>query len=171
MRTAVAIVLGGFVLCGSAKAQTNVADISRRIIGTWQAAELSMPQPPPKMRQDIKAITFHTNGIVEWAEARRGKLVSMAGRYKIQPDSQSTRGLPTLSVSPTNYLNSKLSGICLLRLSELQIDVDSRFPVETFGKALKAVAADGRQLVFVRRRPAVKIAPPKPAPRGLDGLR
>jgi hypothetical protein len=106
------------------------------------------------MWQDIKDITFHTNGIVEWSEVKRGKMVEMTGRYEIQPDNRSARHLPTLFVAPTNYPNAGMSSVCLLLLTDLEIDFDSRFPIELYGKALRAATKDGKKLVFIRKRDA-----------------
>lgn len=152
MKTIIGIITVCIALCDFAGAQTNASNISAEIVGAWQPGERLISQPPPEMWQDIKDITFYTNGIVEWSEVKQGKMVEMTGRYMIQLDKQSKRQLPTLFVAPTNYPNPMLSSICLLRLSELQIDFDSRFHVERFGKALKAVAADGKRVVFIRKK-------------------
>jgi len=154
MKTTIVIIAACIALCDFSGAQTNAPDISAEIIGVWQSGEILISQPPPEMWQDIKDITFYTNGIVEWSEVKRGKMVEMTGRYMIQPGKQSKRQLPMLFVAPTNYLNPMLSSICLLRFSELQIDFDSRFHVERFGKALKAVAADGKRVVFIKKKMA-----------------
>jgi hypothetical protein len=150
MRTTIAIIVACLGLCRAAKTQTNVPDVSVRLIGTWKAGDTYLPPAPLEMWQDIKNIIFRTNGIVKWSEVRNGEMVEMTGRYMIQPDNRSKRELPMLFVAPTNYPNPMLSSICLLRLSDLEIDSDLRFPVESCGKALKAVAADGKRVVFIR---------------------
>ena len=161
MKTIIRIISAGIALCAgvAATAQTNVSDVAAEIAGIWQAGETYMPQPPKEMWQDIKEITFHTNGIAEWSEVKRDKLVTMTGRYMMQPDDVSKRQLPTLFVAPTNYLNPMMSSVCLLRLSELTIELDSRFHIERYGKALKAVTPDGRRLVFIKKKEAANQVP------------
>lgn len=146
-------------LCDLAGAQAVVSDISVEIVGAWQLGERLISQPPRDMWQGIKDITFYTNGIVEWSEVKRGKMVEMTGRYLVQSDKESKRHLQTLFVAPTNYPNPMLSSICLLRLSELEIDFDARFPAERFGKALKAVTSEGKRVIFIRRGSSQPMTP------------
>ncbi len=157
MKMIIGIIATGIALCpvAVATAQTNGPDIATEIAGAWQAGETFMPQPPKEMWQDIKKITFYTNGIAEWSELKNGQMIEMAGRYIIQTDNQSKRQLPMLVVAPTNDPNPMLSSICLLRFSELEIDFDSRFHIERYGKALKAISNDGKRVVFIRTKEAV----------------
>lgn len=141
--------------CLTLKAETNSTSVAERILGDWMAGETMMPQPQKEMQQDIKSISFQTNGIVQWSEVKKGKVVDQIGRYEFIPNeiitkTQSKRGLPSLTISSTNSPRPCLSGICLLYLSEIQIDYDSRFHVEKAGEVLKAETKDGKKLVFVK---------------------
>lgn len=108
-------------------------------------------QPPRELWQDLKDITFQTNGIVQWAEAQDGKMLERSGRYILQPNPESRLNLPMLFVAPTNYSDARMSSICLLLLTEVEIDPDSRFNVAIHGRVLKAMTRDGRRLVFLRK--------------------
>jgi hypothetical protein len=115
-----------------------------------------MPQPPPDMQQDIKAITFQTNGIVNWSTVKDGHMQEMIGRYVIAPNDQSPRKPPSIFVAPTNYLNPQVSSICLLLLIDVTVDIDARFNPDKVGKALKGTLRLGhtteRSVVFVRKK-------------------
>ena len=136
-----------FSACALAKGQTN--DLSGDIIGAWKAGEFFISQPPPELWQEIKDITFYTNGLVEWSVVRDGIMVESKGRYLIQPDRESKRNLPRIFVAPTNYPDPRMSSIFLLLLREVEIDYDSRFPSELHGKSLK-VTTDGQHLIFLK---------------------
>jgi hypothetical protein len=65
MRTTIGIMAACVALGGFAGAQTDATDISAAIIGAWQPGERLISQPPREMWQDIKDITFRTNGIAD----------------------------------------------------------------------------------------------------------
>jgi hypothetical protein len=126
------------------------SSMSSQLIGDWIAGETMMPHPSKDMWQDIKSISFHANGIVLWSEVKQGTVVDQIGRYEVYLDPESKRKLPTLFIAPTNYPTPTMSSICLLRLSELEIDIDSRFHPEKVGMVLKAKTTEGTHVVFVR---------------------
>jgi len=126
--------------------------MASQLIGRWIAGETMMPQPPKEMWQDIKDISFSTNGIVIWTTTEGGKTKEMKGRFLVHRDDQSARKLPSLFVAPTNYVNPAASSICVLRLSEIEVDLDSRFHPGKVGKVLKAKSKDGKRVVFVRMK-------------------
>jgi len=143
--------------CLTLQAETNATSVAEKIIGDWVAGETMMPQPPKEMWQDIKSISFQTNGNVRWSEVKKDKLVEQVGRYEFIPNNlitktTSKRGLPSLTVSSTNSPRPCLSGICMLYLSEIEIDYDCRFHTEIIGKVLKAETKDGKRLVFVKMK-------------------
>ncbi len=154
MKTRIGIAL--LVFCGTVAAQTNVFDLATEIIGTWQAGETYMPQPPPEMQQDIKTITFGTNGIVTWSTVVDGTMKEMVGRYVISPNDLSARKLPSIFVAPTNYVNPGVSSICLLLLTDVTIDIDARFNPDKVGKAFKGnvglMHEPKKKVVFVRKK-------------------
>ena len=138
--------------CGDAndKPREQTVEIPQELVGTWIAGETMMPQPPKEMWQDIKEISFWPNGIVAWSTTQNGKALEMKGRFLIHKDDQSSRGLPSLFVAPADCVNPDVSSVCLLRLSDLEIDLDSRFHPDKVGKVLKAKTEDGKRVVFVR---------------------
>jgi hypothetical protein len=154
MKSTTSTLTACFVFCHLVWAQSNASGLFSEIVGAWQPGERLISQPPPEMWQDIKEITFHANGIVEWSESKQGRMVEISGQYMIQPDNLSKRNLPAIFVIPKNQSAPALSSACLLRLSEVEIDFDSRFPAERFGKALKAVTANGKRVVFIRMKKA-----------------
>lgn len=113
--------------------QPQVDDMRKNVLGTWLAAETMMPRPPPEMQQDLKEIAFSAGGVVEWTVAKDGEAIKRQGRYLIQKGEKSSRNLPELFVAPSSYTNPAVSSICLLRLTELEIDLDSRFNTEKIG--------------------------------------
>lgn len=168
MRTNVIALFLLIAACSTLKAQTNSISVAEKLIGNWIAGETMMPQPPKEMRQDINSISFQTNGIVQWSEVKKDKVVEQIGRYEFIPneiitETRSKRRLPSLTVSSTNSPRPCLSGICLLYLSEIEIDHDSRFHVKKVGEVLKAETTDGKKVVFVKlkaRQPTTKSAVP-----------
>jgi hypothetical protein len=137
MKTIIGIISVVIALCNAGAAQTDVGDLAMEIIGTWQAGETYMPQPPPEMQQDIKTITFAANGIVTWSTVKDGQMKEMVGRYVVLPDDHSPRKLPSIFVAPTNYVNPGVSSICLLLMTDVTVGLDARFHVDKVGKALK----------------------------------
>ena len=154
MKTIIGVVFLAF--CGAVAAQTNVADLAIEIVGTWQAGETYMPQPPPETQQDIKIITFQTNGIVTWSTVKDGQTKEMVGRYVVFADDYSPRELPSIFVAPTNDVNPGISSVCLLLLTDVTIDIDARFNPDKVGKALKGNVGlmhdPKKKVVFVRKK-------------------
>ncbi len=132
----------------SALAQTN--DIRKEIIGHWLAGQTMIQQPPSNLWQNVSEIAFATNGVATWIDLD-GVATEKSGRYLLQPDRDSKRGLPRLFVAPLNYPDPRMSSISLLVLTDVEIDFDSRFPVELHGSVLKC-RRGGQDLVFVRRK-------------------
>jgi hypothetical protein len=88
------------------------------------------------------------------------------GRYSflIDPSTETAgRQLPTLFVAPARYSNPTLSSVCLLKLTDVEIDFDARLHIESIGKVLKAKEANGKPLIFVRRGKKVSRQPADPA--------
>ena len=131
----------------SALAQTN--DMRKEIIGHWQAGQTMIQQPPTSLWQNISQIAFATNGVVTWTSLD-GATTEKSGRYILQTDRESKRGLPRLFVAPLNYPDPRMSSISLLVLTDVEIDFDARFPVKLYGRVLKC-RMGGQDLVFVRR--------------------
>ena len=164
MKTIITVLCLCIATCSVLRAETNVSSVAKQVIGEWIAGETMMPQPPKEMRQDIKTISFQTNGIVQWSEVKQGKVVDQIGRYEFLPNDlitkvQSKRGLPTITVASTNSPRPCLSGICLLSLREVEIDYDSRFHINKIGAVLKAETPNGKKVIFVKlkeRQPTKK---------------
>lgn len=76
------------------------------------------------------------------------------GRYAllVEPSSETNRrGLPTLFVAPENCDDPGISSVCLLKLTDMEIDFDARFNIKSIGRVLKAKDLSGKALVFVRK--------------------
>jgi len=116
-------------------------------------------------------ITFHTNGIVEWSIEQNGKIVERSGRYMIQPNRESKRDLPLVFIAPANYPDPRMSSIVLLVLKEIEIDFDSRFSTEVYGKVLKATVLDGKSLLFIRKKDSANKAQEDTARKLAVGLK
>ena len=156
MKTILITIIAGLLLSFSACAQSELAELQTEIIGSWLAGETFMPQPPPDMLQDIKSITFETNGIVKWTTAIDGEIVEKIGRYVINPGDHSLRHLPSIFVAPASYSNPSISSICLLLMTDITVDLDARFHAEKVGKTLKGsigLSQDiKKNVVFIRKK-------------------
>ena len=150
------IIISCVLLAYAACAQSELNELQAEIIGSWLAGETLMPQPPPDMLQDIKSITFETNGIVKWTIAINGEMAEKIGRYVINPGDDSLRHLPSIFVAPASYSNPSVSSICLLLMTDITIDLDSRFHAEEIGKTLKGsigLSQDVKKhVIFVRKK-------------------
>lgn len=139
--------------CLNAAAEQNTrSEVQVEIIGSWLAGETLMPQPPPDMQQDIKETTFQANGLVRWSVVIDGKIQELSGRYAVLTDAQSLRRLPYIIVAPTKFIDPQLSSIRFLLLTDVTIDLDSRFHADRVGKVFKAKSADGKALAFARKK-------------------
>ena len=134
--------------------QAPPLELEKTILGEWVAGEIYFSLPPAEILQDIKNISFLPDNIIKWSYVSDGKMQEGKGRYTLLVDSSSKanrRGLPTLFVAPEGYTYPGASSVCLLKLTDLEIDVDARFHIESIGKVLKAKDSSGKALVFVRK--------------------
>lgn len=128
-------------------------DLEKEILGDWLSAEFFMAQPPPELQQSIKSISFQTDNLVEWEYIKDGKALKAKGRYGIctfPADKESLRKLPSLIVAPKNSPNPALSSQILLKISDVELDFDSRF-LQSWGKLIKAIGPDKKRLLFLRK--------------------
>jgi hypothetical protein len=128
--------------------------LEETILGEWVAGEIYFAQPPEEIQQSIKTISFRADTIIEWSYVSEGTMREGRGRYVLlaNPSSEDGGGaLPTLFVAPESFRQPALSSVCLLMISELEIDHDARFHVESIGKVLKGRDSTGQKLVFVRK--------------------
>ena len=150
------ITIACVLLAYTACAQPELDELQTEIIGSWLAGETLMPQPPPDMLQDIKSITFETNGIVKWTIAINGEIAEKIGRYVINPGDNSPRHLPSIFVAPVSYSNPSVSSICLLLMTDITVDLDARFHADKIGKTLKGSIGLSQEVkknvVFVRKK-------------------
>ncbi|MBN1674665.1 MAG: hypothetical protein JXR37_26710 [Kiritimatiellae bacterium] len=131
--------------------QPQTHAILPELIGTWVAGEMMMPQPPRSMWQQMKSISFSTNGIVTWScIGSGGKMEELTGRFEILEGNPDSGGRPALFVGPTNGVDPLTSRVRILWLGDLEVDFDSRFHPEKVGKVLKAENKNGGRLVFLR---------------------
>ena len=132
------------------------------ILGEWVAGEIYFAQPPVDVQQWIKTISFQAGSSIKWTYVSEGKMREGAGRYSflIGPSPETAgRQLPTLFVAPERYSNPMLSSVCLLKLTDVEIDFDARLHIESIGKVLKAKDENGKPLIFVRRGKKVSSQP------------
>ena len=140
--------------------------MEHEILGEWVAGEIYFAQPPADVQQSIKNISFQPGNIIKWTYVSEGKMQEGEGRYSFLIETSpetARRQLPTLFVAPKSYPNPMLSSICLLMLTDVEIDLDARFHVESIGKVLKAKDAHGRRLIFVRKGKRISNQPADPA--------
>jgi len=140
--------------------------LGKEILGEWVAGEIYFTQPPAEVQQSIKSISFEAGNIIKWTYVSEGEMQEGEGRYLFLVDPSpriAHRQLPTLFVAPESYSNSMVSSVCLLKLTDVEIDLDARFHVESIGKVLKAKDANGKRLIFVRKGKRVSSQPADPA--------
>ncbi len=77
------------------------------------------------------------------------------GLYSFPANKKLSRQLPKLIVAPTNYSEAIVSSHVLLTLTDVEMDFDSRFHVDHFGKLLKAKDLQGKRLLFIRKEKKV----------------
>jgi len=136
------------------------------ILGEWVAGEIYFAQPPVDVQQSIKSISFQAGNTIKWTYVSQGQMKEGEGRYSFLIDpspAKARRQLPTLFVAPERYSNPMLSSICLLKLTDVEIDFDARLHIESIGKVLKAKDENGKPLIFVRRGKKVSSQPADPA--------
>jgi len=140
--------------------------LEKEILGEWVAGEICFAQPPPEVQQSIKSISFQAGDIIRWSYVGQGEMQEGEGRYSFLVDCSpevASRQLPTLFVAPENYSDPTVSSVCLLKLTDVEIDFDARLNVESIGKVLKAKDANGKRLIFVRKGKGVSGQPADPA--------
>jgi hypothetical protein len=128
-------------------------ELEKEIQGDWISAEYFVPQPALELQQFIKTISFQPDNIVEWEYVKDGKVNKVKGRYGIYTfpaDEKKIRQLPSLTVAPEAYKDPLLSSNRLLYLSDVELDLDCRFP-QSWGKLIKARSLDGKRLLFLRK--------------------
>jgi hypothetical protein len=137
---------------------TQHAELEKNILGNWIAAEYYVAQPPTELQQPIKSISFKTNNIAQWQYVKDEKALEAEGRYGIYSFGTDQKPEPpTLIVAPTNYTNPALSSQRLLKLSNLELDFDSRF-LQEWGKLIKATGPDNKRLLFIRKQQPLSAA-------------
>jgi len=132
----------------------QVLALEREILGEWVAGEVYFAVPPVEVRQSIKSISFEAENVIEWSYVSERTMQQGRGRYVLltTPSAERVgRELPTLFVAPERYRDPRISSICLLKITDLEIDFDARFHMESIGKVLKGKDSDGKALVFVRK--------------------
>ncbi len=138
---------------GTTEAPEQLLALEQDILGDWIAGETYFAQPPIEVQQSIKSISFEAGNVIRWSYVSRGIVQQGVGRYVLLSNSSAkgaSRKLPTLFVAPKQSKNPSLSSIILLKLTDLEIDFDARFPMESIGKVLKARESSGKPLLFVR---------------------
>jgi hypothetical protein len=138
---------------GSSEVKRHI-ELEAQIQGEWIAAEYYVAQPPADLQQAIKGMSFRTNGIAEWEYVSDGQVHKTTGRYGLYSfptEEKISRQLPRLIVVPTSYSDALVSSHVLLTLTHVELDFDSRFHADHFGKLLKAKDPQGKRLLFIRK--------------------
>jgi hypothetical protein len=152
-----ALFAGHAGVLGSSEFKRHI-ELEAQIQGEWLAAEYYLAQPPADLQQAIKSMSFRTNNIVEWEYVHDGQAHKATGRYGLYSfpaNKKVSRQLPKLIVAPTNYSEAIVSSHVLLTLTDVEMDFDSRFHVDHFGKLLKAKDPQGKRLLFIRKEKKV----------------
>jgi len=148
-----ALFAGHAGVLGSSEFKRHI-ELEAQIQGEWIAAEYYLAQPPADLQQAIKSMSFRTNNIVEWECVRDGHAHRATGRYGLYSfptKKKLSHKLPRLIVAPTSYADAIVSSHVLLTLTDVEMDFDSRFNVNHFGKLLKAKDPQGKRLLFIRK--------------------
>jgi len=148
-----ALFAGHAGVLGSSEFKRHI-ELEAQIQGEWIAAEYYLAQPPADLQQAIKSMSFRTNNIVEWECVRDGHAHRATGRYGLYSfptKKKLSHKLPRLIVAPTSYADAIVSSHVLLTLTDVEMDFDSRFNVDHFGKLLKAKDPQGKRLLFIRK--------------------
>ena len=148
-----ALFAGHAGVLGSSEFMRHI-ELEAQIQGEWLAAEYYLTQPPADLQQTIKSMSFRTNSIVEWEYVRDGHVYRATGRYGIYSFptiKKLPRQLPRLIIAPTSYPDAIVSSHVFLTLTDVEIDFDSRFHVDHFGKLLKVKDPQGKRLLFIRK--------------------
>ena len=92
-------------------------------------------------------VTFSSNRSISWTWEREGKTESHRGRYTLQPEPSETEFEKNTSVV---IIPTTLAVRRPLVLKEVEVDLDSRFPVKW--TVLKCKDVGDQPLVFLRKR-------------------
>ena len=153
-----ALFAGHAGVLGSSEFMLHI-ELEAQIQGEWLAAEYYLEQPPADLQQVIKSMSFRTNNIVEWEYVRDGHAHRATGRYGLYSfptKKKLSRQLPRLIVAPTSYPDAIVSSHVLLTLTDVEMDFDSRFHVDHFGKLLKAKDPQGKRLLFISKEREIR---------------
>ncbi len=133
-------------LFGQAQHETA---LEMQVRGGWLSAEYCSSL---NLTQNIQAVWFRSDNLMEWQTASEGPGRRSIGRYAIVSEPSGPEpGVRSVSliVAPVSYPDALMSSVLLLTWTNFNLDLDSRFPPE-LGSLIKAVDLMGKEVLFVR---------------------